>query len=203
MDGAEDPVGLAADVLDDVDLAAGRPGAVDRGVGGEHPERRPEALADRHPGAHLHAPEGPVALAQGAHPGRGVVEAAHRLLPRGDGQEAARDRRVLGLVVLQLVVAPPGRQADLGAVAELEGPLGQVHFGAVELVRPDQDAARQVGALRHGRAGEADQRCQHRKSLENAGNATDPAGRHLRISSGPCRLLHAPLDPGIRRFLRS
>ena len=63
VDRAEDPEGLATDVLDDVDLAARRPDAVDR-VRGEHPKRRPQALADRHLGTHFHATVGPVTFAE-------------------------------------------------------------------------------------------------------------------------------------------
>ena len=54
----------------------------------------------------------------------------------GDLQGAARDRRVLGQVVLELVVAPAGRQPVAGAGADHGLPFRGVERGAVELVGP-------------------------------------------------------------------
>lgn len=137
MHGAVDQRRLAADVLQDVDFAAGRPpGGAD--VVAEHPERRPDTLAFGDLDARLEAAIGPARLALGQQARRGVHLAAQRFLARGDHQIAvAVERGVLRAVgvVLELGVAPAV------VVAEIEPPLGRIDGGAVgplELVAPDQ-----------------------------------------------------------------
>ena len=60
--------------------------------GGQHPDGRPEPLANRHFGPHFEPTEGPVTLAQDTHPGRGVVLPAALLFLGCDRQEAVGDK---------------------------------------------------------------------------------------------------------------
>ena len=91
--------------LHDVDLAAGRPAAVDVGLG-QHPERRPHAAAGRELRPHLDAPVQKRLLVLGIDTSRSIIRATERLGLAGDDQVAARHTHVLRAVVLQFVVSP-------------------------------------------------------------------------------------------------
>ena len=136
VDGAMDGIRLAADVLHDVDLAAGGPWlALD--VGAEHPVGRPDALPVGNPDARLHAPifEGELALRLQA----GGGEFAGRGLQRPNHQMALAIQIGIAAVVgvdFQLMVAP-------SVAAEIVYPLrgiGRGAWGPVEVVTPDQVA---------------------------------------------------------------
>ena len=133
--------GLAADVLHDVDLAAGRP-AHGRDVGSEQPERGPDPLAVRD----LHAPfEAPVGVREKplrlqARRRVGPLEAVRTregLAVRDDHQVAVAVERGVGGPIgvrLELLVAP-------AAAADVERPPAAIDAGsrrAVELVAPDE-----------------------------------------------------------------
>src|SRR5215472_10008492 len=123
-------VGLLADVLHDVDLAAGGPAdGID--VVTEHPERGPDSLPGRNLDASLEAPVGLREVGGGLQAGRGVaagdtVGAGVVLLEHVDDEVSILLNGILGAcrVVLELVVSP-------AIAAALERPFGRVRRGAV------------------------------------------------------------------------
>ena len=149
------PVRLLADVLHDVDLAAHGPVPV-RAVRRQHPERGPQAPADRQLGAHLDLAvrevREPCAVAQP----RRCRPCRRSSLSGGDRQEPARHRRVRGAVVLQLVVAPVAERRAAGAFTEL--PLRRIDGRAVEVVLPHQRVLGAGGSgTQGGEGGEHDE----------------------------------------------
>ncbi len=182
--GAVHVAGLAADVLHDVDLAAGRPRVL-ADVVAEHPERRPDALPARHLDPRLELPVRLGELVRGQQPGGGVLAGAvvalvaGRVLPPGGDHQVALAvvRGVAGAVrvVLQLVVAP-------AVAAGVVLPLGRVGPGAgggVELVGPGHRRRRGSAAL-GGRIEQYDGR-QHSAGRDRpeTGGTGPPHDRHL------------------------
>src|SRR5207247_8098766 len=100
------PAGFLADVLHDVDLAAGGP--TNRvAVVAQQPEGGPQALPARDLNPCLHAAVPPRAQTLGLQSGRRVVTAAERLGASLDDQVAAFDTRVLGAVGVELGLGGP------------------------------------------------------------------------------------------------
>lgn len=152
MDRAKHLVGPTADVLHNIDLTTGRPGAVKAAVSRQHPERWPKARADGHLGAHLHSAVGPLGFEARAQSRRSVGKARlDLLLASRDRQHTVRHRRILVGVPLLFAVAPTARQALGRTVTDLETPLLCIDLGPVEIVRPDQLAEFEANALRVGR----------------------------------------------------
>ena len=105
MDVGVDLQRVEADVLHDVDLAAGGPALA--GIDAEHPDRGPHALAGRELGADLDPAVEPGGLAPRPQARRGDGVALEIVLPRLDDEHAVFDPGVLrpGLgVVLQFFV---------------------------------------------------------------------------------------------------
>ena len=148
VDRAEHLIGIAADVLHDVDLAALRPTDL-ADVGAQHPEGRPQpGCAVGHENTGLDAAILRLDLVSRDQAGRGVLARAvpaKQLLRRlgliqSDGQVAAAIGGCVVGVELQLAVAPAGDAVER-AVADLRAPdvgIGGRAGRVVELVAPDQ-----------------------------------------------------------------
>ena len=132
------PAHGAAEHLGDVDLAAHGP--VLQAVP-QQPEGGPHVVALGHLDAGHEAAVVEADLAPGHQAGRGEGPATPGLLAGGDDQGAVLDGRVVPRagVVLPLAIAPAVEDGvRRGAVAQVEGPLGGVDVGAVELITPHQ-----------------------------------------------------------------
>ena len=178
-----------------------RPG----GAVAEDPERRPAPLADVDLGAHLEPAVLEVVLARRRHRGRRVVVVLAVGLPvaaagdvvrvqdvdllRGDGQQAVRHRRVVGLVPLQLLIADE---------ALLVAPVRRIGgAAAVELVGPGEVP----GAARGGDLSAAGRRrracC---RAATGAGGVAASAGR--RVPAAPPVAVLPPAPPSHGRWRR-
>ncbi len=122
MNGAVGEHGRLAGRLENIDFTAHRPAHVR--VGGQHPERWPQALTFRQLEARLKTAIGP--LAAGRHirctnASRGIVQSLDPFLAGGDLESAVGDVKVVGAVGLQLIVAPAA-DTVLAAVTFLDIP---------------------------------------------------------------------------------
>ena len=146
MNRIDDLARILSPSLHDVNFTGGGPATVG-GCRRQHPEGRPESLAERERRPHLKPATRLGEVASGSQPGRGVGLAAEGFAAGADRQQSISDPSVLGSrgVVLQLVVAP-AIQAELRPGAEFERPTIRVDPRAVEFVVPGKHGVIGLGA---------------------------------------------------------
>ena len=181
-----------------VDFPARGPGAVDRLIGMEHPERGPHALAARQTGAELYPTVAEFKLVLSVDTRRAIGGVGtERVIERRDLQGPARHLNVVRGIGLELVIA---EAAEVRAAVPFHNvPLALIQLRAIKLIGEDQlEFHHGSGELSRGNGvGLAPTGCKHEGSpqeeeVPHSGHKTRE--RHLHDQRLPAAFNRVTLD---------